>query len=486
MKKLKIVLSPEWGEFQQMETVNAMLVEEWYEPIEAAPKDVAASSAAVAATADAVSTSKTPLFCFPDIAFGGRCPFPEWDELYLEDAAGPLPYEIRPIPTLDDNMMFRGIFPERPAEGTIHVRYRIFPRILPEGYRRSPCFDFRAEPNGLNGTGLFSLVLPYSEDEKEKMETALSWDLSRLPEGSRAIFSLSKPSCAEGKVLGEGEIRGEGDVLGEYTRKDLADTMFAVGRMQAFEKDGLGVYWFLNPPFDIRGIAEKILPIFRYEKNYFEDPSAGFRVLLRRDPFTPSGAGSACPYAFISTYSALDTPEDFAGNEEKWIDVFIHEMTHTWPAMEDQTTGDGTWFCEGATEYYCTMIPYWGGFASAEETSRKIRRKIVEDYLENPYREMPNSEIPKIQWQDLRAQHVPYGRGMLYIARTEAKLREKGKGSILEIVKKHSITDPMTRQEWKDFIFEKLGQEGLDDFHDMEEGRIPSFEPDLFGPEIRI
>ena len=451
MKKLKIILTPEWGEFQQMETVNAMQVEEWYEPAEAAPA-----------------------FCFPDIAFGGRCPFPEWDELRLGDAAGQLPYEIRPIPTLDDNMTFRGVFPERTAEGAIHVRYRIFPRILPEGYRRSPCFDFRAEPNGLNGTGLFSLVLPYSEDEKEKMETVLSWDLSGLPEGSRAIFSL-----------GESFSGGIG-FSGEYTRKELADTMFAVGKMQAFEKDGLGVYWFLDPPFDIRGIAEKILPIFRYEKNYFEDPSAEFRVFLRRDPFTPSGAGSACPYAFISTYSALDKPEDFAGNEEKWIDVFIHEMTHTWPAMEDQTTGDGTWFCEGATEYYCTMIPYWGGFASAEETSRKIRRKIVEDYLENPYREMPNREIPKIQWQDLRAQHVPYGRGMLYIARTEAKLREEGKGSILEIVKKHSITNPMSRQEWKDFIFEKLGQEGLDDFQHMEEGRIPTFEPDLFDSEIRI
>ena len=458
MKRLKISLTPEWGEFRQMKTVNALLVEEWFEKGKKHGSDDGN-----------MPSGEVPEFCFPDIAFGGRCPFPEWDEFSLEDAAGKLPYRIRPIPTLDDNMTFRGVFPKRPAEGTIHVRYRIFPRILPEGYRQSPCFDFRAEPLGLTGTGLFSLVLPYTEEKEEKLETVLSWDLSHLPEGSRAIVSL-----------------GEGSLQGEFTRKDLADTMFAVGKMQAFEKDGLGIYWFLDPPFDIRRMGEKILPIFRYEKAYFEDPSARFRVFLRRDPFAPSGAGSACPYAFISTYSALDTPEDFAGNEEKWIDVFIHEMTHTWPAMEDQATGDGTWFCEGATEYYCTMIPYWGGFVSAEETGRKIRHKIVEDYLENPYREMPNREIPKIQWQDLRAQHVPYGRGMLYIARTEAKLREEGRGSILEIVKKHSITDPMTRQEWKDFIFEKLGQEGLDDFQAMEEGKIPAFEPDLFGQQLRI
>ena len=452
MKTLRINLTPEWGEFQKMQTVKAVQVEERYQLVENGRAPTAAFAT-------------TPVFCFPDDAFGGRCPFPEWDVLKIEDENGDLPYEIKQIPTLDDNMIFMGMFLKRPSEGEIYLSYKLFPRILPEGYRRSPCFDFRSEPMGLTGTGLFSLILPYSLEEK--MDVIWSWDLSKLPEGSRAIVSL-----------------GEGKIKGQFTRKDLSDTMFAVGKLQAFEKNGLGVYWFLDPPFDIRAVAEKILPVYEYEKAYFEDPSAQFRVFIRRDPFPLSGAGSASPYAFISTYSEMDTPEDFAGNEEKWIDVFIHEMTHTWPAMEDQSTGDGTWFCEGATEYYCTMIPYWGGFVSAEETARKIHRKIVEEYLENPYREMPNWEIPKIQWKDLQAQHVPYGRGMLYIARTEAKLQREGKGSLLEIVKQHNITNPMTRQEWEDFIAGKLGQEGLDDFTRMTEGRIPDLEPDLFGEEI--
>lgn len=447
MKKMSIRLTPEWGEFQQMETVNGLLVEEWLQ----------------------AEAFEAPVFCFPDLAFGGRCPFPEWSFLRMEDEEGDLPYELRPIPTLDDNMTFQGIFPIRPIQGgAVRLIYRIVPRILPEGYRRSPCFDFRAEPLGLTATGLFSLMLPFTEDRKERMETVLSWDLSKLPEKCRAVLSL-----------------GEGTVQGQFTRKDLVDTMYAVGKMQSFEEDGLGIYWFLNPPFDIRRMAGKILPVFRYEKAYFEDEGAVFRAFLRRDPFPLSGAGSACPYAFISTYSALDTPEDFSGNEEQWIDVFIHEMTHTWPAMEDVTTGDGTWFCEGATEYYCTLVPYWGGFASAEETVRKINRKIAEDYLKNPYREMPGYEIAKIQWQDLRAQHVPYGRGMLYIACTEAKLRKRGKGSVLELVKKHNIVHPMTKQEWKDFVYEKLGDEGLQDFQDMEDGKIPPIPEDVFGSEIR-
>lgn len=453
MNKLTIKLTPKWGLFQQMETVCCLQVDEWLEYDEQPNQN----------------TQTVPAFCFPDIAFGGRCPFPEWEYLHLDDASGKLNCQIQPIPTLDDNMTFQGLFTDRHPEGTIHLSYNLLPRILPEGYRRSPCFDFRAEPSGLTGTGLFSLILPFSEDKTEKMDVSLFWDLSKMPEGSRAILSL-----------------GEGNLHQNLTRKQLADTMFSVGRMQAFEQDGLGVYWFLDPPFDIRALAERILPIFKYEKAYFHDPSASFRVFLRRDPFRLSGAGSACPYAFISTYSQMDTPEDFAGRLDDFVDVFIHEMTHTWPSMEDQKTGDGTWFCEGATEFYCTMLPYWGGFVSADETSRKIHHKINEQYLNNPYRETSNEEISKIQWQDLRAQHVPYGRGMLYVAMTEYKLKKAGKGSILELVSQHNIVSPMTLQEWKDFVFEKLGKEGLENYKKMEEGKIPSPIPDdLFGQDIQ-
>ncbi|MBO6158778.1 MAG: hypothetical protein J6P72_05880 [Firmicutes bacterium] len=461
MKQLTIRLTPGWGFFQLMETVNSLDVDEWF-------SGELINMSGIKQDKEQEREQDAPAFCFPDLAFGGRCPFPEWDYLKLEDEQGQVPFHLAPIPTLDDNMTFQGVFLDRPAHGAVHLSYRIFPRVLPENYRRSPCFDFRAEPLGLTGTGLFSLILPFQKPEDEtRFQTSLSWNLSALPEGSRAILSL-----------------GEGEIHQQFTRKDLADTMFAVGKMQAIEEKNVGFYYFSDPPFDIKQLAAKVLPIYEYEKEYFRDPSAGFRVFIRRDPFTPSGAGSACPYGFITTYSCFDQPEQFA-NTEELLDLFLHEMTHTWPAMEDEATGEGTWFCEGATEYYCTMLPYWGGFASAEETCRKINRKISESYLENPYREMPAGEIAKIQWQDLRAQHVPYGRGMLYIACTEAKLRAQNKRSILELVRQHNIKNPMTRQEWIAFIADELGEEGVRDFYAMEAGKIPKPEPALFGPEIQ-
>ena len=93
-------------------------------------------------------------------------------------------------------------------------------------------------------------------------------------------------------------------------------------------------------------------------------------------------------------------------------------------------------------------------------------------------------EIPKIQWQDRRAQEVPYGRGFLYLANVDLQLRQAGKGSIDDIVVKYSVADPMPLQEWKDFVLERLGEKGLQEFEDMAAGKLMVPEPDLFGPEI--
>lgn len=79
---------------------------------------------------------------------------------------------------------------------------------------------------------------------------------------------------------------------------------------------------------------------------------------------------------------------------------------------------------------------------------------------------------------------MPYGRGFLYLANLEAKLKRLGKGSIDELVRKHSIIRPVTPKEWEDFVVEKLGDEGLRDFEDMKAGKIPVLEADLFGSDI--
>lgn len=439
MDRLNLLLKPEW----KNDTVSSMTIFADF-PASGLP-----------------DADGHPELEFPDQAFGGLCPFPEWEYLRVTDDEGDIPFEIADAETLYAAATFKGLYFGRRPAGTVRWSVKLLPRVLPEGYRSSPYYDFRAEPLGLNGSGMFSFILPATGMEK-KLDVHLDWDLSDMPEGARGIWSY-----------------GEGRVIRELTQWQIMLTMFDTGLISGVENDGFGVYWLSEPDFDARGTAERLLPVFRYEKEHFGDKDAEFRVFLRRDPFEISGGGSACPYAFISGYS------EFGGMEaDKWFNVLIHEMTHTWPSMTDFNVGEGTWFSEGATEYYCTMLPYQGGFVDAKTTVDLINNKIRDRYLDNLYRDLPNMEIPAIQWKDRRAQTVPYGRGFLYIANAEAKLRRLGKGSIDDIVRRHSIVDPMTPADWEEFISDRLGDEGLQDYNDMKAGKLLIPEDGIFGPEI--
>lgn len=402
-----------------------------------------------------------PMFCRYDEAFGGLCPFPEMDYLEAGDDRGALCYREKEITSFNSGMRCFGYFPERAVEGTLSWRYRAYPRILPEGYRSSPYYDFRAEPGGLNGSGFFSLLLPATERE---LDVRLRWDMSSMPPGSRGIFSF-----------------GEGTVEKTMKVTELGISLFTVGMVRAVENDSLGVYYLSEPEFEIRPIAEKLFPIFQYEKNFFHDPDAKFKVFLRRDPFVISNGGSACRYAFLSGYSA------FGGfDPEKWFNILIHEMTHTWPYMDDSNVGEGTWFTEGATEYYCTWLPYVGGFLDDDFTVKCLNEKIGKRYYQNPFREMPNMEIPKIQWKERSAQECPYGRGFLYLANTEAQLRRAGKGSIDDIVKQFGWDRPMHPGDWKDFLRERLGQKAVDQFEEMIGGKLLEPDPDIFENRFQV
>lgn len=401
-----------------------------------------------------------PALDYPNQAFGGLCPFPDYEKLSITDDLGEVPYRLDDAPSCYGAATFKGFYFERPAQGTLQWSYRILPRILPEGYRSSPYYDFRAEPLGLNGSGMFAFMLPNTG--AAPVQVHLEWDLTQMPENARGIWSF-----------------GEGTVDKVLTSWQIRLSLFNTGVMQAVEHGNFGVYWFSEPNFAVKDVAERLYPIYQYMTDYFHDTGSSFRVFLRRDPFEKSGGGSACPYAFISGYSAMGGME-----ADRWFNVLIHEMTHTWPSMEDFNVGEGSWFSEGCTEFYCTMLPYRGGFLDADFTVSRINEKIKGRYYDNLYREMPNMEIPRIQWQDRRAQVVPYGRGFLYLVNVDTQLRRLGKGSIDDIVMKHSIMDPMSAQEWKDFVLERLGDKGLQDFEDMAAGKLMVPEEDLFGPEI--
>lgn len=428
MEKLSLVLKPRWE--------NDTVV------------DIEVSSSIETSV---FSSAPALFYC----AEGWLCvPFAVYDSFEISDDLGPVPYVDRKATSMW-GIEVNGLFFERPLQGNLKWSYRIFPRVLPEGYRSSPYYDFRAEPFGANGSVGFAFILPPIQSQ---FRVALHWDMSRMPKEARAVSSL-----------------GAGDFEIDTDGWTFRTCYFATGIMNAEENEEFGIYWFGEPTFEIRPATKRLRELFTYMCDFFQDTNPTYRIFLRRDPFEQSGGGSGGTRSFMSGYSASGTVDT-----DDWFCVLAHEMVHNWPRMDDSTVGTGTWYTEGTAEYYSAVLPYKAGIVDAEETARQINKK-AKRYLDNPFRYLSSMEIPPIEWKDRRAQTVPYGRGMLYLANVEAQLRRLGKGSIDDITVLFYEHNMMQPADWEAFIRERLGAEGIQDFEEMKAGKLIVPDPDSFG-----
>lgn len=396
---------------------------------------------------------------FPDQAYGGAVPFADYHDLQITDDLGPVSFVVKPSPSRSTDMIYQGVYFDRAVSGEVKWTYDLTPRVLPASYRSSPYYDFRNETGGLNGCGLFALMMPNTE---EKMQVSWHWDLTEMPASTRALWSY-----------------GEGDVKKVLSPYEVAFSLFNVGVMNSRENESFGIYWYGELETDVDYAFNKLSQIFDYMKKYFHDEDSVFRVFLRRDPFEHSGGGSACKYAFISGYSAQKPIK-----LEEWIKVLIHEITHTWPAMDDTVVGQGTWFEEGCTEYYCTVLPARAGLVSPEFTVEQINEITQSRYYQNVHRNLPADEIPKIQWQDRRAQPVPYGRGMVYLGNVDQELRSADQGSIDDFVAQFIKRPDPNVTDWLAFVTERLGDKGQQEFVEMMAGKTVIPLPGIFGEKF--
>lgn len=386
---------------------------------------------------------------FPISGFNNRIPFPQYSNLIIQDDSGNLELNIVDADSFGP-LLYKEIKLNRDIIGNLKYSYTIFPRVLPKDYRSCPYFDFRKEEYGATGSGLFSLILP---NDNEEYEITTQWNLENLPEGCHGLFNF------------------DNHFVGSLDK--IRYSFFIVGNIHQVSNQSASFYWLKNPDFDIERIGQRIIHIFDYMKSYFKDEASTFKVFIRRDPFSYSGGGTACPYAFLSGYSTLGTTDLF-----QWENTLIHEMTHTWLSMSNSVTGYPlTWFNEGSVEYYCTFIPYKGGFYTKEEVLKLIDNKIYKRYYQNEYRTLNEKEIEKIQWSDMKAQTIPYGKGMMYLLLIDFKLKNKHKS--LDDIIIHRYKGNLTEQNWIDFLREEFGEKGIQEYYDMLEGKLLDLQMDV-------
>ncbi len=354
----------------------------------------------------------------------------------------------------------------RKTKGDIRYCYRVIPRQLPKDYTSSPYFDFRSEKGGVNGAGLTFLAVPKVE---HMVDFELNWDLSQMPKGSQGVWSF-----------------GKGQVKKECQPSTIQFSYYAVGLVRSVEEGDFGLYWFSDPPFDVKKVARRTQTLFNYMSKFFKDREGTYRIFVRRDPFEKSGGGTAAARSFMFGYShATETTVESMQN------LLAHEMAHNWPNIPDEPPGYATWYNEGTAEYYSVVLPYRAGVSTVEDILKQIEKR-AEKYYFNSMRSLSNKELGKLYWEDRRTQVVPYGRGFFYLANVDAQIK-KATGNqkslddvvlfILDIARKG--TKP-TVDNWLEQVKSFIGEQAIIDYENMISGQLIVPDPSAFGGAFKV
>lgn len=323
----------------------------------------------------------------------------EPEALWAEDACGALELskkESKPYP-----YEFQHIFANRPLRGAVAVGYTVRPRELKPETICGPYFDLRTEDGGANSAGI-SFLADFMDYEGE---ITLHWDFSEMPAGSAGVCTW-----------------GEGDVTYTGPLEKLRQCYFAFGRIQSITEGDFGFYWLSEPQFDIGAIAVYTRELFGKMRTFFRDTESVYRIFVRKDPFNHSG-GTALRRSYMFGWNEAE-PVTVQDKQN----ILAHEMVHNWPQLNDDPYGITSWYSEGTAEYYSIMLPLREGLIDKETALREIQTR-TDGYYTNPTRHMENIEAAQICWQDRRAQRIPYGRGIFFLANTDVQIREATKGA---------------------------------------------------------
>ena len=359
-------------------------------------------------------------------------------DIRVEDARGDLPLSQQDEPARPEGV-YRRYKVTRATEGDVAVRYAARPRVVGPTTNNGPLFDMRAEGGGFMSAGITFLALPVREGP---YRVTLDWDLDAMPPGSRGIWSL-----------GEGRVETVGPA------QQVAFSYYAAGPLHTYPEQAgrFGIYWLAEPPFAIDALAGRISRMYETMSAFFGDRDSTYRVFVRQHPYRGQG-GTALSRSFMFGYHPPSRPTIDALQE-----LLAHEMTHNWPAMQGEH-GESAWYSEGAAEYYSLVFAHRAGLLDRAGLLREVNQRAA-NYYTHPFRSLTNEEAARRFWSDPFVQQVPYGRGFLYLAQTDAAIRRATNGRrsldgvVREIRRRQGANQPYGIPLWLELVGAEIGRE---------------------------
>jgi predicted metalloprotease with PDZ domain len=356
---------------------------------------------------------------------------------------------------------------ERPLAGEVVVRYSA-PVLNATGTRgAAPPIELRSEAGAVSGGGATFLMMPPGDTPRR---FAVSFDLSALPAGARALSSYGAGDVAIDEALPPGR---------------FTDAYFMAGAIGRYphtgETEGFFGAWQGQPPFDAPPLMQRGEELYASYLEFFRPPDhPPFGVFLRENPVNPGG-GMGLQHSFILTFG----PEtDAAGLNG----TLAHEMFHVFVGSLDAPAGlQSSWFGEGLAVHYERLMLLRTGQITPGQFLDSVNATAAR-YYTNALIDTPNDEIPARFWEDTRVRVLPYDRGSLYFAALDHRLRSLSSRRrslddlLLAMLELRRSGRPMDRAAWVHLLDRELDSVGVAEFEAMLAGEVVLPPPDAFGP----
>lgn len=181
--------------------------------------------------------------------------------------------------------------------------------------------------------------------------------------------------------------------------------------------------------FTDEAFLKRLQPITASHHRFWGDPEQSFLVTvlpLEGKPGHRSVGGTALrdAFAFLATTNAED---------RTLTRTLAHEHMHAWipprlGMMHAENDASDYWFSEGFTDFYTVRLLARDGLWPVEEAAREFNQ-VLWAYAFSPARGATNAEVAAKFWNDRAMNMMPYQRGFLFAALTDAKLRTASGGA---------------------------------------------------------
>lgn len=389
--------------------------------------------------------------------------------LSIHDATGTIAARVRDVAE-DGSNQTRFWEAPRPLRGTVTMQYRV-PIDAAAPPLSLPQYEMRTERGGFSAAGTAFLILP-ADDIARRVR--LQWDFAGYGAGGTGVSSLGIGNVASEKPL---------------PAEKLASMYYMGGRPGSYrsDKDGFFAAWQGAPPFEMAPLMGWASELHRYYGRFFGYTPPSFGVFGRTNTRNP-GSGIGLTDSFAFTFNQSSKPDDLRS-------LLAHEMLHAWvnslDASMDKAGGlDRSWFGEGLAVHYQRMLPYRAGLITPQQFVADLNETAAR-YYTNIKIGVPNADIPAGFWRDTRVRVLPYDRGSLYFAATDAAIRRAsaGKRSLDDLVRTMLATrragKPMNEALYRQLLAGELGERGIADFEAMLRGAVVLPPSDAFGPGFR-